>query len=193
MSDTVWYFAYGANMCPSVLARRGIEPLSSEAARLDDYKLVFDQACIPLIEPCFASVDPAPGVCVHGVLYALSPSVADQLDDFEGPMYGVIDVQVTGSISGVVTARAYRTRKPTSGLIPSRKYLNLVIKGAEAASLPETYVAALREQPNLHIPLLSRCSTFVFAWLDRPGLVTSFFRKAAHMIVALSQRFRGSR
>lgn len=190
---SVWYFAYGANMSTDVLVgRRGIQPLSSEAARLDGYRLVFDQAAIPLIEPCFASIEPAAADCVHGVLHELSAESADQVDAFEGPTYERITVEVHGEKSGPVTARTYRTRQPIARLLPSRRYLRLLIKGAREHDLPEEYIARLEQQPFFHVPVFSPMVNYVFEHLDRPGPIRSTLRKAAHGAVHLLQVMRRS-
>ncbi|MGH7945344.1 MAG: gamma-glutamylcyclotransferase family protein, partial [Opitutaceae bacterium] len=167
---SVWYFAYGANMGTEVLVRRrGVQPLRSEAARLEGYRLVFTQAGVPIIEPCFASIEAAPGEAVHGVLHYLAVDTAEHLDQFEGPTYERIAVSVEGSKNGLINAWTYQARHPIAGLVPSRRYLNLIIDGAREFALPEDYIRSLEKQPVTHVPIVSTLVTFFVRAIERSG------------------------
>ena len=43
----LWYFAYGANMAPAVVARRGLQPRQSAPATLAGYALRFNHPGVP--------------------------------------------------------------------------------------------------------------------------------------------------
>jgi AIG2-like family len=143
----VWYFAFGANMSSRVLRARHVRPLSSEAARLDGFRLVFGEPGVPLLEPVFASIDPAEGESVYGVLLRLLAEDFTRIDATEGPGYDVLRVDVVGSVNGPVRARAFRTRDPVRGRRPSRRYLDLMRSGAREHGLPERYVQRLDAEP----------------------------------------------
>ena len=52
-----WYFAYGANMTPSVfIARRKIQPLQTEIASLPSHCLCFNVWGVPYSEPALAGL-----------------------------------------------------------------------------------------------------------------------------------------
>ena len=128
------------------------------------------------------------GECVYGVLHELSEKSADQVDAFEGPTYERITVEVHGEKSGPATVRTYRTRQPIARLLPSRRYLRLLIRGAREHDLPEEYIARLQQQPFFHVPVFSPMVNYVFEHLDRPGPIRSTLRKAAHAVVHLLQQ-----
>jgi sulfite reductase (NADPH) flavoprotein alpha-component len=158
----VLYFAYGANMSASKLARHGIRVASAEPARLDGYRLAFDLPGIPLIEPAFASIVRAPGETVHGVLYRMSERDADRLDRFESPRYRRAPVEVTGTLSGRAPAFAYENRMPVAGLVPSRRYLRLLCEGARDSGLPGEWIDFLRAHESAYVPLLSEVTELLW-------------------------------
>lgn len=188
---SVWYFAYGANMGTEVLVRRrGVQPLRSEAARLEGYRLVFSQAGVPIIEPCFASIEAAPGEAVYGVLHNLAVDTAEHLDQFEGPTYERVAVSVEGSTNGLISAWTYRARHPIAGRVPSRHYLNLIIDGAREFSLPEDYIRFLENQPVTHVPIVSTLVAVFVRAIERSGRASALVRTGAHRFVQFLQAAR---
>ncbi|MGH8628218.1 MAG: gamma-glutamylcyclotransferase family protein [Gammaproteobacteria bacterium] len=187
----VWYFAYGANMGTEVLVRRrGVQPLRSEAARLEGYRLVFTQAGVPIIEPCFASIEAAPGEAVYGVLHHLAVDTAEHLDQFEGPTYERVAVSLEGSNNGLISAWTYRARHPIAGLVPSRRYLDLIIDGAREFALPEDYIRFLESQPITHVPIVSTLVTVFVRAIERSGRASGLVRAGAHRFVQFVQTVR---
>jgi hypothetical protein len=153
-TDTVQYFAFGANMARRVLVdRRGIVPLASCAARLDGYALRFALRGLPLVEPAFASIVEAPGDSMFGVLHTLRAADLARLDTIEGP-YDRVDVEVS-TASGVARATAYRARKLSAEREPSKRYLQLLIEGAREHDLPEPWIAELARREGTHLRFLS--------------------------------------
>jgi hypothetical protein len=152
---SVHYFAFGANMSSVVLRRRGIEVLSREPARLRGYRLVFDLAGIPWVEPAFGSIVPDPEHDVYGILYQLTPEQLNRVDSYEGSNYSVIEVEVEGKRSGTKRSRAYQTKRPTPGLRPSRRYLRVLCEGARENELPPSYIRELDAHPSVYVPVLS--------------------------------------
>lgn len=148
----VWYFAFGANMCSRVLSARHVKPLSREPASLADYRLSFLEKGFPPFEPAFASIEPSAGNTVHGVLLRLEPSAFALIDSTEAPGYQLLDVEVVGQNSGRVRASAYASGRPVRGLVPSRRYLDLLCEGAREHGLPEGYVRRLEAEPCRDVP-----------------------------------------
>ena len=173
-SSSLWYFAYGANMSADVMVRRrGLRPVSSEPARLGGYELVFTLRGIPFIEPAFASICARDDATVHGVLHHVSRADFRTLTNDESTDYEQIDIEVVGVVSGRVTAVAYRAADPIDGLVPSRRYMQLLVTGAREAGLPNDYLAALQAHPSTHIPGLSRLFRRIpdiYQWLRRRGI-----------------------
>lgn len=149
------YFAFGANMNSAVLRRRRIEVLSREPARLRGYRLVFDLAGSPGVEPAFANVVRHPEHDVYGVLYQLTQEQADRVDSYEGLAYSVIEVEVEGERSGARWSRTYQTKRPAPGLRPSRRYLCLLCEGARENPLPPSYLQELGAHRSAYAPVLS--------------------------------------
>jgi len=143
---TFWYFAYASNLSPAIfLERRGMRPLASRRARLDDYRLTFDLPIGPG-ERGVANVEPAPGAHVWGVVYLLGCEDCDRLDRSEGVHVGVyrqvaVDVRLDGGEA--ITAFTYRSSWATPGRKPSARYLGLMLDGARAHGLPAEYVRFL--------------------------------------------------
>lgn len=148
----MWYFAFGANMSSRVLSARRVRPLSREPAALAGYRLVFHERGVPIFEPAFASIEPAAGGIVHGVLLRLEHAAFSLIDSTEGPGYDLLEVDVVGRDSGRVRATAYTSRRPVAGLVPSRRYLDLLCEGARENGLPADYVRRLEAQPSRNIP-----------------------------------------
>jgi hypothetical protein len=164
----IWYFAFGSNMVRHVIVeRRRVRPISVERGRLDGYRLVFNEPGIPRWEPAFANIEPAPNETVHGGLYRILPSDFDRLTRDESTNYAPVTVRVVGERAGPVDAVTYVTRAPTLGLLPSRRYLELLCRGARELALPDDYVQALARQPSYYHPLFSPLGNAVFPIVTR--------------------------
>lgn len=159
------YFAFGANMHPRTLERRGITPLSSAPARLDGYRLVFDQPAIPLFDPVFASVRPAEDH-VWGVLYELEPSALQLLRDFEGGDYEEVGVSVSLSPERSTDAWTFVTRGACPERTPSRRYMRVIMGGARHHGLPQDWIARLASQPSVYLPVLHDVWRLAFGVVD---------------------------
>ncbi|KAH8172385.1 hypothetical protein LIA77_06640 [Sarocladium implicatum] len=100
--DPVWYFAYGSNMAPSVIARRGIKPLAARCAQIKTHVLVFDVFGVPYSEPAMAGIRLRPtghiGPAVCGVAYLLSGLDYARLKKSEGAGTGYRDVILEAEI-----------------------------------------------------------------------------------------------
>jgi hypothetical protein len=173
-AKTYNYFAIGSNMLPlTMTALRGIRPLNASAAVLPDYQLAFNMDGSPCIEPSAASVRPAVGDCIHGVVYELSESDFARVGSTEGvpfvyrwepcqviPYTGngesagsqaLALAQDTGSTSicRPVASTAYTltsTRPNTPEFIPtSPSYLRILQDGAAYWKMDRSYQTQLGE------------------------------------------------
>lgn len=150
------YFAFGSNLNPSVLAQRtltSVESLIYENAFLKDYKLVFDVGAPFGRGPQAASVVPAHGGSTHGVLYRMDPSKFALLLASEGvplayksvsckvQLYTgskkVVNAQTLGSLSSIDNGSVQSGK-------PSRRYIDLILKGAMEQGLDEEYIEYLQ-------------------------------------------------
>jgi hypothetical protein len=153
MSDLVWYFAYGSNMQPATFeGRRGIVARQAVAACLQGWRLVFDKPPLLPIGQAMANVVEQPGDHVLGVAYAITPDDLAHLDLTEGVVIGnyrriAVRVCALRDPANEFDAFTLTSGERDPSLLPSRRYLGLLVDGALAHGLPAEYVAWLRAHP----------------------------------------------
>lgn len=153
MSERIWYFAYGSNMQPATFrGRRGIVPLDAVPARLAGWRLVLDKPpLIPLGESMANVVEDAAAE-VLGVAYAVSRVDLEHIDLTEGVFidnYRRVSVRVM-PLDGrpdALEAFTLTSERRDARLRPSRRYMALLVEGAEHHGLPAAYVEWLRAIP----------------------------------------------
>jgi cation transport regulator ChaC len=146
-AETVWYFAYGANMHDATFrVRRGIEPLEYCRGCLEGYRLRFNIDGWPKGKAAPANLSRDPVAAVWGVLYRISRRDLMRLDRTEGVPgrgYRHERVQVVTDAGRVLEAVTYIAQgKPEDGK-PSLRYLTLLRDGARAHGLPAQYISFL--------------------------------------------------
>jgi hypothetical protein len=152
MEKTVFYFAYGSNMSSKVFVQgfRKIRPQSAERAVLKGYRLAFSEPGIPFFEPAYANVEKDDAAECEGVLYKITEEEMDWLDISEGGRaYSIIHVPVEGAVSGMVTAQTFTSRAIAHGLLPSKRYMDILIDGAEEHGLSEIWITMLKNQRHV--------------------------------------------
>jgi len=153
MSDPLWYFAYGSNMHPATLCgRRGIVAQRAVAACLTGWQLVLDKPPLLLIGEAMANIVTEPAARVLGVAYAITAEDLAHLDLTEGVLIGNYDrivVRVAALDGSGVMFDAFTLTSPHRDptLRPSRRYMALLIEGAQMHGLAAEYVAWLRAHP----------------------------------------------
>lgn len=161
-----WYFAYGANMSPETLKRRGVSPIRSVAASLHGYSLKFSHRGLLFTEPAFANIEADAQGIVYGVAHELATGELERLDKIEGAEYQHVDVVIEAS-AGSLQARAYLDPYPVSGLKPSRRYARVCIAAARHHQLPAAYIEQLTQHPTCHIPVASGVTTLLVGVAER--------------------------
>lgn len=153
-SASVWVFAYGANMSTTAMRAKGVEVLSSRAARIHNR---VRSIRVPMFAPFrghAADLRPAPGRQVHGVLHEIRDCDLPLMDEWEG-LGWLYDAEQTlvHTDAGVHPARVYVGRGDViggDGPCTSR-YHSLLMDGALAANLPQASIdeiAAFEVLPN---------------------------------------------
>ena len=130
------HFAYGANMSRAVMRKHApwAQPLG--AAELPGHRFV--------IAACgYASVEPARGEAVHGVLWRLTPRDVTRLDAWEnvaGGLYraATLPVRIAGRRR---PALVYLARPGEGRGRPG--YMDLVLAAAREWELPAAYIRSL--------------------------------------------------
>lgn len=192
MSES-WYFAFGANMATSVfIGRNRMQPTHWEVASLREHRLAFSEPGImPGVEPAFANVEPAEGRVVHGVLYRLPERQLERLDKMESQNYRRCELTVRGQDSGPLQATLYQSLRHVPDRRPSRRYLELLVEGAEEHLLPLEYRAWLRSHPHAWTPILSPLARKVLplyararTWGFRHETITMGFRSVVNRLAS---------
>jgi len=150
--DLVWYFAYGSNMQPATFAgRRGIVAARALPARLAGWELVFDKPPLLPMGQGMANVVGTPGAEVLGVAYAITADDLAHVDLTEGVLidnYRRVAVEVAALVGGApFEAWTLTSERRDVGLLPSERYMALLIDGALHHGLPAEYVGWLRARP----------------------------------------------
>lgn len=176
--NEIWYFAYGANMADEVISRRRKVRYSEKStARLTNYRLVFSSKGVRFIEPGFANVEPSPGDEVFGIAYRLSRAGLDKIIMTESTDYSLVDVQVSLDNEDTICAKTLINHVGMSGLKPSKRYIDLLVRGAKSNGLPSHYAEFIESHPYHHIPIIS----------DAFNLALALFIKPLFMIMAKGQ------
>jgi len=154
-------------MSPEVIARRELAPISSQAACLAGYVLRFSQPGFAITEPAFANLEPEESGVVYGVLHELSGADKDRLDSIEGAQYLNLELEVEIDAGPKVIAQVYINPHPERGRIPSRRYLTLLVNGANHYGLPDPYVDGLQAHRSRYIPVLSELTGKMMGSIER--------------------------
>jgi hypothetical protein len=146
------YFGYGSNLNLTSLRAKGVEPLHSALATLPGWRLRFNvrhwfrhEGGVGNIEPTGNAADR-----VEGLFHLCEDAHLPPLDAVEacGVGYQRIEVDVR-TADGPVRAFTY-VGMPAfldDTCLPTRRYLNILLRGAGAAGLDEGYTEALRGHP----------------------------------------------
>ncbi|MBS1691797.1 MAG: poly-gamma-glutamate hydrolase family protein [Actinobacteria bacterium] len=137
------YFAYGSNLCVQQMARRCPGAVLPRRARLSDHDWLINERGV-------ATVEPADGAEVHGVLWQLTDHDLATLDSAEGvPVRYRRDRLVVHTDSGPSDAWVYIDHRVDPGA-PRPGYLERIIDGALHHELPPRWVEFLRRWDPVH-------------------------------------------
>lgn len=134
-----------------------MKPASAEPAIARGYRLTFNEPGIAFFEPGFGTIEPSEADYVEGVLYAITAEELDALHISEGGRaYDVISIPVESSQRGALQAFTFATKNPGEGLLPSKRYLNLLVEGAREHGLSQAWIQKLLDEQSVHHPVLER-------------------------------------
>ena len=153
-----WSFGFGSNMnVEFVEHKKGHKVLDSVACVAQGWRMTFNLRGMPLVEPAFANATPGDRQdTVHGVAILLGPEDVQKLCNQERG-YEKVWIKVhcyANNSQGFTTIKAFIFSKTKPGnrpfltkdqQTPSRRYLNLLINGAKAAGLKDTYIQRLEQ------------------------------------------------
>jgi sulfite reductase (NADPH) flavoprotein alpha-component len=146
------YFGFGSNMNITSLRAKGVEPLLSQRAVLQGWRLRFNVQHFFRHEGGVGNIEPSKtlGERVLGVLHHCPDEALSHLDATEacGHGYERISVEVQAG-ERHFTAFTYIGMPAfiDNACLPSRRYLNILVSGAREAGLDAEYVRYLENQP----------------------------------------------
>jgi hypothetical protein len=131
------HFAYGSNMSRALMRPRCPHAHEVGAAVLDDHRVM-------IFADGYATVVPAPGERVHGILWRLTTRDLAALNVYERIDAGLFHAATMAVRCGTrrVAALVYVGRSRTPGR-PRPGYLDLVVAAAGDVGLPASYVRKL--------------------------------------------------
>jgi cation transport regulator ChaC len=140
----VLYFAYGSNMDPVQMRSRAPGARALGPARLPGWRLTFTRDS-PGWGGGVGHIEPDPTDEVWGVLWEVTEEDLRSLDDYEGVDVGAyVRDRVTVSHAGREVEAIVYLAVPRGFKAPSRRYVEALVRGAEAHGLPPAYVGRLR-------------------------------------------------
>lgn len=149
------YFGYGSNINLISLKAKGVEPISSIPGILKGWNLKFNVQHWFKHEGGVGNIEPSsnPNDIVEGIIHECKDEHLPSLDALEayGIGYDRIEVEVETQ-KGKLKAYTYIGLSDfiDNNCLPTQRYLNIIIKGAESAGLSKLYIEKLKQQP-IHI------------------------------------------
>jgi gamma-glutamylcyclotransferase (GGCT)/AIG2-like uncharacterized protein YtfP len=131
------HFAYGSNMCVALMRWRCPGARLEGPAFLPGYRFI-------IMRCGYASVVPAPGGCVHGLLWRVTPrdvAALNAYENLEGGLYRAVTVAVV-THRRRRAALVYIGRDRACGR-PRPGYLDIVTQAARDAAFPPYYQRGL--------------------------------------------------
>jgi hypothetical protein len=136
------HFAYGSNMHRALMRRHAPDAQPLGVATLAGHRFI-------ITADGYASVAPAAGHEVHGLLWRITPRDRVTLDAWETVEAGLyraetLPLRRADSPAQQVQALVYIARERPPGR-PRAGYMEIVIEAARALDLPAAYIASLEQ------------------------------------------------
>lgn len=141
------YFSYGSFLDSENLKKHAPQSEYMARAVLLDFEVQFNFLSITY-DGGVTGVEPAAGKKALGVLYNVPPDEIEKLDIVEGVPAGIYyrqAVTVVDEDGNEHQAETYRTTDPKGPFTPTRRYLGLMIKGANEHGLDPDYIRELED------------------------------------------------
>lgn len=146
--NKILYYSYGSNMSQQRMIDRGVIPLSTRIAFLEDYKFIINKKSFKNPSMGFANIIPSLNDKVEGILYEVYDSDLKLLDRFEGAPnhYGRETLKLKLIDNSVINAIVYVANPEwvsKTELKTTNKYKNYILEGRKYIS--ENYFNFLNE------------------------------------------------
>ena len=146
------YFGYGSNLDLTALQAKGVKPLASEIGTLRGWRIRFNVRHWFRHEGGVGNIEQTgdPSDRVLGLVHRCEDDALPRLDALEafGVGYDRIEVPVETQ-NGTIPSVAY-VGLPAyldEARLPTRRYLNIILRGATTAGLEKSYIDALDRHP----------------------------------------------
>jgi gamma-glutamylcyclotransferase len=145
MTDRFVYFAYGSNMLTRRLRKRTPSAVAIETGFVEGHHLTLEKVSSDGSGKCTIAPSNDPADRVYGVLFRISSSEIEALDEAEGlgKGYRKCELQVV-TATGSPHAVAYVADKTDPLLLPYDWYKEFVVAGAVEHGLPAKYIDGLQ-------------------------------------------------
>uniref|UniRef100_A0A0A9YU02 gamma-glutamylcyclotransferase n=1 Tax=Lygus hesperus TaxID=30085 RepID=A0A0A9YU02_LYGHE len=158
LSQTFKYFAFGSNLLTQRIHINNPTAKRFDVGVLDKYRLDFGYFA-QRWGGYVATIVPDDEAVVWGAIWDIGLENLEDLDRQEGvkdAVYRPLEVSVKTLSGEVVTCRCYCLVNQPSypevpnvpNLLPSKVYMDTVIRGAKESQLPEDYIKMLEAIPN---------------------------------------------
>lgn len=185
----VGYFAFGANLDPSVLTRRRMRVRAERELLLRDHELRFNQPGT-FQGFGFASAEAASGKFVYGKVLTIGAVDARRMDYYEAMPFLKRHRRVSATQNGAHFF-FYQATHPRAGLMPTEEYLNKILYSASRSQIiPPAYLAELQATPTLTELTPAADINFLIADYDvwprsLSGARREYDRKGIKLLIAL--------
>eukprot|EP01080_Neovahlkampfia_damariscottae_P006735 gene6735-10900_t len=165
--EYVWSFVYGTNMNPYLLTRRKIYPVEKIPAKIKNYTIDFFPN-LPYMEPGINYIKKQGGSIMHGLLIKLTKQQFDILFSIEGTgdskdSYNIVKVECETYQNETIQAFIFERKSSFNfSCYPSKRYLELIIKGAKSNNLNTDYIEELKSIPVYTIPTFKKVIAILF-------------------------------
>ncbi|WP_424501733.1 gamma-glutamylcyclotransferase family protein, partial [Robiginitalea sp.] len=146
------YFGYGSNLNLTSLKAKGVLPKRSYVGQLPNFRLKFNVQHWFRHEGGMGNIEPSddPNDVVEGMLHECTEEDLEALDRMEAYGVGYDRVRIkVDTHEGLKEALTY-TGLPeiiNEDCLPTRRYLNIILKGAREAGLSNNYIQKLEKHP----------------------------------------------
>lgn len=154
-TDEVWYFAYGSNMQSATLrGRRGVDFRCAVPVRARGWRVVFDKPPVFPTGNAVANLVADPDGVALGVAFAITHEDLAHVELTEGVSFDnyrrvELAVEPLSEVPGCPTvAFSLCSDRRDQALLPSTRYMSIVIAGAIEHGLPAAHVSWLRGLPS---------------------------------------------
>lgn len=147
-----WHFGYGSNMALMSLRAKGVEPRASERAVLRGWRLRFNVRHFFRNEGGVGNIEPTGDYSdiVWGVVHLFEDAHLALIDAAEAYGHGYERVELSVKTNNSERKASAYVGMPSfldENCRPTRRYLNILLKGATAAGVDPAYVRFLRNHP----------------------------------------------